>query len=110
MTDTLAWLKIYTSVEREPGDTQPAALAASRIVAHGLGLPEEHVGVILLAGVAMVRAGRETPVAHLELHGPTPALPVEDRLRRELSRLMLEDFGVRGDRVSFTCRGPDAPG
>lgn len=71
-------LKIQTSIE-VPYDQRTALLtAASRAVATVLGKPEAYVMVILEAGVPMLFAGTDAPLAYLELK--SIGLP-EDRTR-----------------------------
>ena len=92
-------LKIHTNVEREPGDSQPSLLRASRLVADKLGKPERYVMATLQAGIPMVFAGSEAPAGYLELKSiGLPADRTAD-LSAALCDFMHEEFGVRAERV-----------
>lgn len=92
-------LKIHTNVEREPGESQPSLLRASRLVADRLGKPEKYVMVALVAGIPMAFAGSEAPAAYLELK--SIGLPPDraGELSAALCEFMHEEFGVRAERV-----------
>lgn len=92
-------LKIHTNVEREPGDSQPSLLRASKLVAERLGKPEKYVMVVIVPGMPMAFAGTEAPAAYLELKsiGLPETRTIE--LSAALCELMYEDFGVRPERV-----------
>lgn len=92
-------LKIHTNVEREPGESQPSLLRASRLVADRIDKPEKYVMVALVAGIPMVFAGSEAPAAYLELK--SIGLPPDrtGELSAALCEFMHEEFGVRAERV-----------
>ena len=66
----MAYLKIQTNIEREPGDSQPVLARASKLVAEKLGKPEQYVMVALETAMPMAFAGSEAPAAYLELPEP----------------------------------------
>ena len=95
----MAYLKIQTNIEREPGDSQPVLARASKLVAEKLGKPEQYVMVALETAMPMAFAGSEAPAAYLELK--SIGLP-QDRTK-ELSGALCElihaEFGVSQERV-----------
>lgn len=92
-------LKIQTNVEREPGDSQPVLLRASKLVSELLGKPEQYVMIALEAGVPMAFAGSEAPVAYLELKsiGLPPARTEE--ISCALCAFVSDEFGIRQERI-----------
>ncbi len=95
----MPYLKIQTNVEREPGDSQPAALRASKLVAELLGKPEQYVMVALEAGVPMAFAGTEAPVAYLELKSIDLPQARAEEFSRALCAFISDEFGIRQERI-----------
>lgn len=92
-------LRIQTNVEREPGDSQPVLLRASKLVAELLGKPERYVMVALEAGVPMAFAGTEAPVAYLELKSIGLPQSRASELSGRLCAFISDEFGIRQERI-----------
>lgn len=95
----MPYLKIQTNVEREPGDSQPATLRASKLVAELLGKPEQYVMVALEAGVPMAFAGSEAPAAYLELKSIGLPQARTAEFSRALCAFISDEFGIRQERI-----------
>jgi phenylpyruvate tautomerase len=95
----MPYLKIHTNVEREPGDSQPVLLRASKLVAGLLGKPEKYVMVALEAGAPMAFAGTEAPVAYLELKSIGLPKSRTEEFSRALCAFISNEFGIRQERI-----------
>jgi phenylpyruvate tautomerase PptA (4-oxalocrotonate tautomerase family) len=95
----MPYLRIQTNVEREPGDSQPALLRVSSLLAEMLGKPEKYVMAALEAGQPMVFGGSEAPAAYLELKSIGLPQARTEELSRALCEFVSEEFGVRKERI-----------
>jgi phenylpyruvate tautomerase PptA (4-oxalocrotonate tautomerase family) len=95
----MPYLKIQTNTSINNDDSKSLAKKASSLVAEQLGKPEKYVMIAVQPDCTMLFAGRDDPLAYLELKSIGLPESRTSQLSEALCHLITQELGINSDRT-----------